>query len=97
MILSACLLFLCGCLSYLHRIDTDQYVGASAAHTGNARDTGMATSQPATQPACAPGEQVTPDGPSFILHYQGKTFEAVRGTDGRIYIIREVRIEEPKP
>lgn len=95
-----------GCITSFHRTDTDWYVGAKSSYTGNGRSTAMTTSQPATithdgvtsQPTEAPVipprtlKQVEPSvGQVFILKVHGKAYEAMKKTDGRVYIIREIR------
>lgn len=98
-ILMLCLL-LGGCLSIFHRTDTDKYDGASATFEGNGRTTTMATSQPAATPTTAPAaiapcpviQQVVPNvGEIFILDFGGRKYEAMKKTDGKVYIIEEIR------
>lgn len=89
-------LTLSGCLSMFARKDFDQYKGASATWEGNGRTTTMATSQPAIAPVIEPVEQILRQtepriGEIFNLHLGGKVWEAMKKTDGKIYIIQEVR------
>jgi hypothetical protein len=80
-----------GCLSAFHRVDLDQYNGASATYTGNGRTTTMSTSQPAV-PAPTPIIQREPNvGQVFILTLRGKSYEAMKKTDGKVYILQEVQ------
>ena len=95
------LLVLClavgGCLSAFHREDVDDYDGASATVQGNGRQTTMATSQPDAQraapiPPLIPIRQVDPSvGQVFNLRLNGKVYEAMKKTDGKVYILQEVK------
>jgi hypothetical protein len=83
-----------GCLSVLHRTDIDSYEGASGSFTGNGRQTTMTTSAsaPAVAPAPEPIVQRAPDtGKIFLIQVHGKTYRAMKKTDGRIYILSEVK------
>ena len=81
-----------GCVSIFARKDHDRYEGASATFQGNGRTTTMVTSQPATQPAVTPIKQSVPGvGEVFRLRVNGKTYNAMQKTDGKVYIIQEVR------
>jgi hypothetical protein len=86
-----------GCVSWYAREDFDQYKGACATTEGNGRHTTMSTSQPSTAPAGPvdvepqPVHQVEPGvGEVFILRVNGKSYEAMKKTDGKVYIIQEV-------
>ena len=87
-----------GCVSWYAREDFDQYKGACATNEGNGRQTTMSTSQPSTTPAGPvdvapqPVHQVEPGiGEVFYLHLNGKTYEAMKKTDGKVHVIQEVK------
>jgi hypothetical protein len=98
-IIAVLCLTLGGCVSWYAREDFDQYKGACATSEGNGRTTNMAASQPVGTPAVGPVD-VTPQpiyqadpsvGDIFNLRVNGKTYDAIRKTDGKVYIIREVK------
>ena len=87
-----------GCISWYAREDFDQYKGACATTEGNGRHTTMSTSQPSTAPAGPvdvepqPIRQSEPGvGEVFILRVNGKSYEAMKKTDGKVYVIQEVK------
>jgi CspA family cold shock protein len=83
-------LLLGGCLSALHRADFDKFTAEGGSHTGNGRSTTLSTSQPA--PVAEPIRQREPAiGEVIIVVIRGTKYEAVRKTDGRLYIIQEVK------
>ena len=89
--------FLGGCLSAFERVDIDQYEGASATWEGNGRTTSMiTTSQPTGQPVIinSPPERITQKEPAvgvvFTLRIGNRAYEAMKKTDGKIYILREI-------
>jgi hypothetical protein len=73
---------LTGCLSAFHRVDTDKYDGAGASWSSNGRAT--TASQPTVQ-------QEPEIGNVFVISVHGKNYQAEKKTDGRVYIIQEVR------
>jgi hypothetical protein len=82
-----------GCLSAFHREEVDNYIGASASYRGNGRTTTMQQTASAPVPTPAPPalKQAEPAlGRTFILMFNGHKYEAMKKTDGRIYILREV-------
>jgi hypothetical protein len=95
MTLATCIVWLLvvgGCLSAFHREDVDNYDGACATAQGNGRQTTMSTSRPSTQPSITPIHQTEPGiGEVFNLRIKGKTYEAMKKTDGKVYILREVK------
>lgn len=79
--IAVALLFVSGCVSWAARVEEDHYAGQVSNYTGNSRDTHYASSQPV--------KQTIPDGKVFVLELRGKKYEAIRKTDGKVYIIGE--------
>jgi hypothetical protein len=89
LILCALMLALTGCLSAFHRTDTDGYSWASAGYTGNGRTT--SASQPDETSPIPVIQQEPSIGQVFLLRLDGKIYEAMKKSDGRVYILKEVR------
>jgi hypothetical protein len=98
-LLSVCVLVvlmlpLFGCLSAAHRVDHDVFIGAGGSHDGNGRTTTLSASQPSPHfpDMSAPIIQREPAvGDVAVVVVRGVRYEVIRKTDGKLYVLREVK------